>query len=631
MISIKDIYYGYGDRYLLENASLHIKPGDKIGLIGRNGAGKSTLLRLINKEYTLESGSIDSAKDCKIGYLNQDLLSILSDESIINVALEAFEELLEVQKRMNALYAEMEVNYSDDLVNKVGLLQEKFEQLNGYSARSQAELILEGLGFSTADLERPLSEFSGGWRMRVMLAKILLQEPNLLLLDEPTNHLDLPSIKWLEEYLMKSKSAFVLVSHDRYFLDNTTTSTVEVWQRQLVEYKGNYSFYEVEKEERSTLQQAAYENQQQYIKQQERFIERFKAKNTKAKQAQSKMKQLDKLERIEQAVTDTTQLKIRFKLDRLPGKIIVDGKGVGKSYDDLVILEGAEFSLLRGDKIALIGANGLGKSTLLRMISGEEKFTGEITEGHNVNKEIFAQHQMESLNLNNDILEELQSFNSKLTETEARSLLGCFLFTDDDVFKRIKVLSGGEKSRVALAKTMCSGANFMLLDEPTNHLDMMAVRVLIEALVEYEGTFITVSHDRHFISETATKIWYIENQKVKEYPGTYKEFEDWYSKRNIESEQNLDKPKLDKPKKEKRSKEQVDKNRVQQLEKKAAKIENQIEKLESEKAEVEAELSKPEIYSDIDKLGVFSARLEELNREIISKTNDWESIVEEIG
>ncbi len=632
MISIKDIYYGYGDRYLFEDASLHIKPGDKIGLIGRNGAGKSTLLRLINKEYLLESGSIDSAKDCKIGYLNQDLLSILTDEKIINVALEAFEEVNKVQQRMDDLYREMEENYSDELVAKLGKLQELYEQLDGYSVRSRGEVILEGLGFSTQDLERPLSEFSGGWRMRVMLAKILLQEPSVLLLDEPTNHLDLPSIKWLEEYLVKSKAAFVLVSHDRYFLDNITTKTVEVWQRQLIEYKGNYTFYETEKEERNVLQQSAFDNQQQYIKQQERFIERFKAKNTKAKQAQSKLKQLEKLDRIEEVVTDTDQLRIRFKLTQIPGKIIVDGKKVNKRYDENVILKNSEFSLIRGEKVALIGANGLGKSTLLRMISEREEFDGEIKEGHNVMKEIFAQHQMEALDLKKEILEELMDFNTSITETEARSLLGCFLFTNEDVFKRIKVLSGGEKSRVALAKSMCSGANFMLLDEPTNHLDMFAVRVLIEALVEYEGTFIVVSHDRHFITGVATKIWYIEDQKVKEYPGTYQEYEQWQSTRQVTTES---KPKpqskeTEKEVKQKDKKEGKSNNKIQQLEKQAAKLEREIEKLEEEKVVVEEEMSKPETYSDVDKLGELSQRLEGLNKSIISKTKEWEEVVESL-
>ncbi|MFM7838044.1 MAG: ABC-F family ATP-binding cassette domain-containing protein, partial [Chitinophagaceae bacterium] len=384
-----------------------------------------------------------------------------------------------------------------------------------------------GLGFSPADLQRPFQEFSGGWRMRVILAKMILQQPDLLLLDEPTNHLDLPSIEWLEKYLAHYPGAVVIVSHDKTFLNRMVNKIVELYQQELHIYNGNYDFYEKEKTIRIDLQQKAYENQQDYIRQQERFIERFKAKASKAAQAQSIQKRLDKLNRIEDVQLERPSIKINFGLDKVPGKIIAELKHIGKSYGANAILHDGTAEINRGDKIALIGANGKGKSTLLRIIAGSEPFTGDRRWGHNVVESFYAQHQLESLHLQYSVLEELNHCGSQLTEQEIRNLLGCFLFGGDDVEKKIRVLSGGEKARVALAKTIVSRANFLLLDEPTDHLDMHSVDLLAEALQKYHGTYIFVSHDRYFISKAANKIWEIADGEIKEFRGNYEEWVTW--------------------------------------------------------------------------------------------------------
>src|SRR5436190_13301343 len=363
--------------------------------------------------------------------------------------------------------------------------------------------------------------------MRVLLAKMILQQPDLLLLDEPTNHLDLPSIEWLEKYLLHYQGSVVIVSHDKYFLNRMVTKIVEVYQQQLHIYNGNFDYYEKEKAVRIELQQKAFENQQDYIRQQERLIDRFRAKASKAAMAQSLIKKLDKLERIEDSELERPNMRINFRVDKTPGRVLVELKDVSKSFGDNVIIEHGSAEIDRGDKIALIGANGKGKSTLLRVIAGVETFNGERKWGHNVEESFYAQHQLEALNLNNTILDEMKECGSQMTELELRSLLGCFLFSGDDSDKTIRILSGGEKARVALAKTIISKANFLMLDEPTNHLDMHSCDLLIEALNKYEGTIILVSHDRYFVSKTANKIWEIVDHEIKEFKGGYEEWVEW--------------------------------------------------------------------------------------------------------
>ncbi|HEY8400253.1 MAG TPA: ABC-F family ATP-binding cassette domain-containing protein, partial [Cytophagaceae bacterium] len=372
MLSINNLSFYFGSRALYDNVSLHIKPKDRIGLIGANGTGKSTLLKLITGEYTPDSGSISRSNDCSIGFLNQDLLSYQSDDSILNVAMQAFEKELQIQKEIDEVLQEMEKNYTDELLDKLTKLQERFEALEGYSMQAKTEEILEGLGFSTADLSKPLKNFSGGWRMRVMLAKLLLARPSLLMLDEPTNHLDLPSIQWVENYLSNYDGAVIVVSHDREFLDNTVNLIVEVSQQNLNLYPGNYSFYLEEKELRAEIQKNSYENQQAKIRQTERFIERFKAKASKARQVQSRVKALEKMDLIEDVIDETAKVNFKFNFNTNPGRNILELKNISKAFGELKILSNANARIERGDKIALIGANGKGKSTLLRIIAGTE-------------------------------------------------------------------------------------------------------------------------------------------------------------------------------------------------------------------------------------------------------------------
>ena len=532
MLVINDLSYQIGSRVLYDNASLHIKPKDKIGLVGLNGTGKSTLLRLIVGDITPDKGKITRSKDCTLGFLNQDLLSYQTTDSIRSVAMQAFEQAVAVQQKIDGVLRQMETNYQDDLIAQLAELQEKFEQLDGYTLQAKTDAVLEGMGFTTQDLERPLNEFSGGWRMRVMLAKLLLQKPSLLLLDEPTNHLDITSIQWVESYLQSYESAFIVVSHDRQFLDRVATKTVEVAQQQLHVYMGNYSFYEEEKAIRAELQQNAYANQQQKIKQTEQFIERFRSKATKAKQVQSRIKALDRLDKVAPVAQNNAAIKFNFSLQQQPGKVVASLEHIDKAFGSLTILKDASAQIERGDKIALVGANGKGKSTLLRIIAGQESLdAGESILGHNVNPAFFAQHQLEALHLEHTIFEELKLVGVDRNETELRRIAGMFLFKKDDVFKKIRVLSGGEKSRVALAKVLLTEANFLMLDEPTNHLDMMSINILAQTLQQYEGTCVLVSHDRHFVSQVATKIWYIEDQQIKVYPGTYEEYQYWLQER----------------------------------------------------------------------------------------------------
>ena len=634
MVSVSNISYYIGGRALYENASMFIKPKDKIGLIGLNGRGKSTLLRIINGEMKLDSGSISKSGDCTIGFLNQDLLSYQTDDSILEVAMGAFKEVVDIEREMETIIRKLETDYNDSLVERLSKLQEKYEHLDGYTIQSKAEEVLEGIGFSTSDLHRPLKQFSGGWRMRVMLSKLLLERPSLLMLDEPTNHLDLPSIEWVENYLRNYEGAVIVVSHDRTFLDNVITKTVEVTNQQLVTYEGNYSFYLEEKELRSQIQQNAYENQQQKIRQTERFIERFRSKATKARQVQSRIKALDRMDMIDEVVDDTAAVNFKFKFNQQPGRYIVTLKDVSKSYGSLELLRNTSISIERGDKIALIGANGKGKSTLLRILSGTESVEGERIMGFNVIQAFYAQHQLESLHVDNEILEELKQAGSGKTEQELRNVLGCFLFSEEDVFKKIKVLSGGEKSRVALARTLISEANFLLLDEPTNHLDFISENILIQALQQYLGSFVVVSHNRFFVSQVANKIWYIEDKQIKEYPGTFDEYEYWRKKN--EAAAKPEPPKAEKAAEKQNSAPKKENAPVgnaaalKSLERDLAKAEEAISVLEAQKEKVELELTNPEIFKDQAKLQKVKAQFEKVRQELDAANRKWEDLAGKI-
>ncbi|WP_323756901.1 ABC-F family ATP-binding cassette domain-containing protein [Roseivirga sp.] len=632
MIAINNLSYLIGGRALYENASLHIKPKDKIGLIGLNGKGKSTLLRIIDGEFPPTSGDVSKSKDCSIGFLNQDLLSYQSEESILDVAMQAFGKANELQATIERILKEMETNYHDQLVDDLAKAQDQFETLGGYSMQSDAESILEGIGFRTEDLTRPLKEFSGGWRMRVMLAKLLLEKPSLLMLDEPTNHLDLPSIQWIENYLKTYEGAVIVVSHDRSFIDNVATSIVEVSNQRLTQYSGNYSFYTKEKLMREEIQKNAFENQQQQIKQTEQFIERFRSKATKARQVQSRVKSLERMDKIEDIVDDSMVMNFKFGFKQKSGRSIIELDNISKAYGDLTILKNTTAKIERGDKIALIGANGKGKSTLLRVIAGTEKVSGERREGFNVLTTFYAQHQLEALNVNNEILQELAQAGSDKSEMELRAILGCFLFSNEDVFKKIKVLSGGEKSRVALAKTLISEANFLMMDEPTNHLDFLSVNILIQALQQYEGTFLIVSHDRHFISQIANKIWYIEDHQIKEYPGSYDEYVYWQQKKEAEQKPKTVEVKVQKEKPVQQQKPPKDPNQqeLKKLQSQLDNVESDIEKLELKKGKLEAEMAKPEIFGDFNKLQEKQSEYDQLTKKLETAQISWEKVAEMI-
>ena len=534
LLGLQNVTFEFGARVIVEDATWHIQPGERIALIGYNGTGKSTLLKVLTRQYMPSKGTVEQGRETTVGFLHQDLLGFDTDDSILEVAMGAFERVKQLEKEIEELGEELSKTGDEQLAHDYADKLHELEVLGGYNIHHKTEEILQGLGFANADLGKPYKLFSGGWRMRVLLAKMILMNPDVLLLDEPTNHLDLPSIEWLEKYLSHYPGAVVIVSHDRYFLDRMVNKVVELYQQKLHFYTGNYSYYETEKALRVDIQQKAYENQQDYIRQNERFVERFKAKASKAAAAQSIVKRLEKLERIENVEIERPNMRINFSIDKQPGRVLCTLKHVTKRFGDLTIMENTGAEIDRGDKIALLGANGKGKSTLLRVIVGNEEFTGERIWGHNVDESFYAQHQLEALNMNNSVLEELQSARSGKTDLELRSLLGCFLFSGDDTDKKIKVLSGGEKARVALAKTIVSKANFLMLDEPTNHLDIHSVELLIEALNKYEGSIVLVSHDRYFVSKIANKIWEIEDHKIVEFKGTYAEWEDWKARREAE-------------------------------------------------------------------------------------------------
>ncbi len=642
LIGLQNVTFEFGARVIVSDATWHIQPGERIGLIGYNGTGKSTILKLLVGQYNPSKGTVEKGRDTTIGYLHQDLLSFDTNETITEVALGAFERVRELEKEIDQLGKDLEANPEDnDILIKYTDALHELDVLDGYNISHKAEEVLHGLGFTNKDLTRPYKEFSGGWRMRVLLAKMILQAPDVLLLDEPTNHLDLPSIEWLEKYLIHYKGSVVIVSHDKFFLNKMVNKIVEVYQQQLNFYTGDYEYYEVEKVQRIEIQQRAFENQQDYIRQQERFIERFKAKASKAAQAQSIQKRLDKIEVIEDVKLERPNIKINFAVDKTPGKVLVDLKGIDKSYPLQTILSNAFSEIERGDKIALIGANGKGKSTLLRIVAGMESFEGERVWGHNVDASFYAQHQLESLNLNNTILQEVQECGTKKTDLELRALLGCFLFGGDDVDKRIKVLSGGEKARVALTKTIISKANFLMLDEPTNHLDMATVELLAEALTKYDGSIILVSHDRYFISKTANKIWEIEDEKIIEFKGDYTEWVEWKERmaklKTANPEANKSSASKVPPVAEKKPEPvaevkagpngPIDKElqkQIQKLQKVIAQLEHNIDTLNKEKVEIETQMADPAIYSDVSKFQAIEKSYHDKNALIRSMNKEYE-------
>ena len=650
LLGLQNVTFEFGARTIVEDATWHIQPNERIALIGYNGTGKSTLLKVLTRQYLPNKGTVEQGKETTIGFLHQDLLSFDTEDSILEVAMGAFERVKELEKEIEAIGLELEKTGDETLAHDYSEKLHELEVLGGYDIHHKTEEILQGLGFTNENLHKPYKLFSGGWRMRVLLAKMILIHPDVLLLDEPTNHLDLPSIEWLEKYLQHYQGAVVMVSHDRYFLDRMVNKVVELYQQKLHFYTGNYSYYETEKALRVDMQQKAYENQQDYIRQNERFVERFKAKASKAAAAQSIVKRLEKLERIENVEIERPNMRINFAVDKQPGRVLCTLKHVSKSFGDLVIMEDTGAEIDRGDKIALIGANGKGKSTLLRVIVGSEAITGERIWGHNVEESFYAQHQLEALNIENNVLDEMRESRSGKTDLELRSLLGCFLFSGDDVDKKIKVLSGGEKARVALAKTIVSKANFLMLDEPTNHLDIHSVDLLIGALNNYEGSIVFVSHDRHFVSKIANKIWEIEDHKIVEFKGSYAEWEDWKERRiaaakNAELvEKNAD-PKNNKEKTIKKEivtevmptvthqRSPVDKDIKKEYQKNKTRfqqIEEKLAQLNQRKTSLEALMTSPDNYADKDKFQQTEKDYKSVTAELDALNKEYETVFEKV-
>jgi ATP-binding cassette subfamily F protein 3 len=638
VLALNDFSFEFAGRYLFKNASWHIKPNEKIGLVGLNGTGKSTLLRLISGDYELREGTLSKPSDLRIGFLNQDLLSMDIGDCVRDVVLSGRDDLVYLEQEINRLIEKIEVEYDDVTMQRLADAQERFGALGGYEWHAEGDKILEGLGFPTSSLTRSLREFSGGWRMRAMLGKLLLQAPDLLLLDEPTNHLDLPTIQWLEDYLSNYEGTYVIVSHDPYFLDRTVNRIAEVAHQQVFHYKGNYNEFLEQKEERDALMMRKYENQQDFIRQQMKFISRFRAKASKATAVQSRVKMLDKIEKIEVRQDEKRDFDIRFNIRVTPGKVIADLRDVTKSYGDLEILKPSVGQILRGDKIALVGANGKGKSTLLRMVHGSEPCGGEIEQGWNVESAFFAQHQLEALDLKNDLLMELGTVSAEYTDWELRTILGCFLFTGDEVFKKVKVLSGGEKSRLALAKTLITQSNFLLLDEPTNHLDMFSTSVLAESLIDYAGSCLFVSHDRTFISKVANKIWWIEDGILREYPGTYEEYNEWLSTRKVED---LRLAKLDDGKKKvvtvaaaqpepvvASTTKSYSKNELKKVEDAMNAKEAEMLALAEEKTALEIQLHAPEVASDFNQVARITEQYESVNAAHAMAKEEYEGLFE---
>ena len=528
MLSLQNAGKRFGPRILFLEANWLIRSKEKTALVGANGAGKSTLMKVLAGLESLDYGEMQLTRGMSIGYLPQEGLR-LTGRTVFEECLTVFDGVRELEREAERLAAQMaELDHAspeyESTAERYSLLHERFQALDGYALDAQVGSVLGGLGFGKEDWSRLTDEFSGGWQMRIALAKLLLAKPNLLLLDEPTNHLDLETRNWLEEYLKSYPFGYILISHDRYFLDVTIDRTVEIWNKRLTIYQGNFTKYLSQKDERRAQLEAAYRNQRGQIEHLEAFINRFRAQATKARQVQSRIKELEKIERIEIPEEEPV---IHFKFPQPPpsGRTVVEAEGLSKSYGEKHVLNNVRFTIERGDRVALVGVNGAGKSTLIKLLTGvETPTTGMVKLGHNVVSEYFAQDQYKVLDGEARMLDAISRAALKVPEGELRSLLGCFLFSGDDVFKPLGVLSGGERNRFALAKILVSPSNFLLLDEPTNHLDMRAKDVLLEALAAFSGTVIFVSHDRYFIDRLATRVLEVENGAVFSYEGNYEDY-----------------------------------------------------------------------------------------------------------
>jgi ATP-binding cassette subfamily F protein 3 len=640
MIQLNAAGKRYGHKLLFDGADLLVTPRDRVGLVGANGTGKSTFLKILAGMETLDYGSVSVAKGITAGYLPQDGLT-LTGRTVFAECMSVFSRLRDMEKELEHLTCRMaEIDHTsaeyEQVAERYHQIEHEFRVHDGYAIDAQVGAVLAGLGFGPEDWNRQTDEFSGGWQMRISLAKLLLQKPNLLLLDEPTNHLDLESRNWLEQYLAEYPFALVLISHDRYFLDVTVNRIVEIWNKKIWTYSGNYEKYLSQKTQRQEQLEAAYKNQKDRIEQLEVFINRFRYQATKAKQVQSRIKELEKIERIQLPEEEKT-IHFSFPQPKPSGRIVAEFKRVAKSYGEKQVFRNVDFMIERGDRIALVGVNGAGKSTLIKLLSAVEPLTaGEYSLGHNVHLDYFAQDQYKELDHEQRVLDDLGKVAPSSRETDLRNLLGCFLFSGDDVFKRIGVLSGGERNRYALLKMLLHPANFLLLDEPTNHLDIRAKDILLNALSAYTGTVVFVSHDRYFIDKLATRVFEIGGGKVEIYPGNYEDFL-WRKQGGAEKLQAevatttrapvpvngngsappapVNKAKRMNPIKRK------------QMEERAQKLEEQIATLESAITACESSLQN---FVSAEETARLTQELDQSRRELQERTAEWEQIGEEL-
>ncbi len=645
MLSINDLSLQYGNKQIFRNVSAQIHTGDRVGLAGVNGAGKSTLLKIMCGQHEVDPGVVNRASWFSVAYLPQEVSIELGSRSLFTEAESAFDEVLDQQQQLERIGEQLAVldpssPEIEGLLVQQGDLQQALDGCDVFRIRPQIERVLFGLGFSAADLDREVLSFSGGWIMRLLLAKLLLKKPALLLLDEPTNHLDLDSLTWLEDFLQQYRGAMIIISHDRSFLDRVTGITWELSLGKLTVYRGNYSHYLVEKALRLELERAAYDNQQAMIRQTEQFITRFRSKSTKSRQVQSRVKQLDKLERIELSETDRT-IRFTFPPASPSGRDVLTLEGVHKHYHDKTIFDQVSFSLQRGDKLAVVGVNGAGKTTLLKIMAGVEPAEGLIKPGHNVILSYFGQHQAQELPGDLTILDTIYHTAADMTITQVRSLLGAFLFTGDEVEKKVQVLSGGEKSRVALAKMLVRPANLMLLDEPTNHLDMSSQEILQEAMAQYEGTIIVVSHNRFFVNSFINKVLEIRNGKATIFEGNIDDYLERRRRREeAEADVKLVKNQQETGKDQGPDEEQSVDRKVQRQQralerqvlnrklgpwkKKSEEAEQEIETQERRKVELEALMADPELYSDKERWTATSKEYGQVERYLERAYQKWE-------
>ncbi len=649
MLSLNHLDIRYGDKHLFKDLSIQVHTGNRIGLLGVNGAGKSTLLKIMAGVNDCDDGVRSRAKHFSVAYLPQESSALVSGKTLYEEAESAFAELLELQKEVDRIHEQMSIadHNSDEfqsMLERQGDIQHRLEGSGIYTMRARIEKILLGLGFLVEDMDRQASTFSGGWVMRLMLAKMLLAAPSLLLLDEPTNHLDLTSLTWLEDFLRSYNGAMLIISHDRTFLDKVTTRTWELSLGKLSVYKGNYSYYEKERVERKAIEKAAYDNQQAHIKQTMRFVERFRAKSTKAKQVQSRVKQLEKLELLELG-EENRQINFSFPPAPDSGRDVLTVESLSKSFDGMPVFKNVNLQFQRGDKVAVVGVNGAGKSTLLKIISREIPHdSGSIKLGHNVNLTYFGQHQAQELTPTLSAFDTLSLSVEDMSLTRIRSLLGAFLFRGEDVDKKVSVLSGGEKSRLALAKMIATPANCMLLDEPTNHLDMSSQEVLQQAMAQYDGFVLVVSHNRYFLDSFVNKVVEVKNHQMTIYEGN---ISDYLRKTGLEEEEqkavskklaprdpkkNVKKQQLSR--KEQRQQEAAarkDRNKkFGPLKKQAEEAEQQVEKLEEEKAVLEEKMADPELYQDQDAWTSTSKEYDETTSRLQRWYEKWETAQEQL-